>query len=362
MSKKDFGALLQTPPALLGSAGRSGVLIGTLGCLELNLKGHPFPGWSTAETRKAVADALMGVLLKMRRRKWTFVAEMKELSLDERYLLIERGQLTGTMAARQDGVYVLINDAQDTECFINDEEHMLVQSFFPGEEGFKHAQAEMRRMLADFCKKLPVAHDPVFGYLSCDPTKGGEAAFFSTMLHLPGLRLARHMRRIQQAMDDMGVYLTPLSSTSKEDEGDMYLLHSPAATIGKMDTAIQTMKQTVEALHRHELYARAKLLEKGGNATRVAEAIVRAYELLLRSTTLKYKTMLGAISMLRLGLHYELIETKANPDELLSRAFLEAAPAHLVYTRGLVKQRARRKARADYARELLQDKLGARLK
>lgn len=349
--------LLNKLPALIGHAGGGNVLIGVLGSLEFNLKGSPFPGWSTAESRHTVAETLLGTLRKMRRRRWVFAAEMPELSQEERLLLMERGQLTGAMAARQDGVHVLINDEQDTECFINDEEHCLVQTFFPGEGALAQAHEEMSRLLADFVKKLPIAHDAIFGYLSCDPAKGGEALFFSALLYLPGLRLTRHMSRVQEALDELGLFLSPIFPAQKKDEGDLYLLHSPAAMAGKLEMALSTMRLALDNLVRQELYARSRLLEAPKTATRVREGIIGACKLLLQAEKLKYRELLSALSMLRLGMYYGFVRAEAAPAEVaeaLSRAFVENAPVHMLYARHLTKPRDRRRARALYARELME--------
>ena len=360
----ELQALLEQAPALIGHAGGSGVFLGTLGCIEINLRGNPFPGWSTAEDRAAVAETLLDTIHKMRRRKWVFEAEMRQLSHDERLVLIERGQITAAMAARQDGVYVLLNDRQDTECYINDEEHFLLKTFYPGEDGFSQAQSELRRVLADLCKKLPVAQDEVFGYLSCDPTKGGEALFFANMLYLPGLRMGRHMVRVQRALDEMGVFLSPVFYTSKRsDESDLYLLHSPAAVAGKMQAAIKTMRLATDALCKQELYARAKMVEEPKGAARVQEGIRKAYSTLTESDKLKYRELLAAISALRLGLHYGILSTETGQEEtaeLIGKAFAQNAPAHMVHAQGLMKQRERREARARYARELVLQKLRVR--
>ena len=335
--------------------------MGFLGCLEFNLRGHAFPGWSSAESRRAVAQELLAMLLKMRRRKWAFTAEMAQLSQAERLLLLERAQITGAMAARQDGVHVLINDRQDTECYINDEEHFLLKAFFPGEEGLRAAQAELGRLLADFGKKLPIAHDAVFGYLSCDPAKGGEALFFSCLLHLPALKLARHMLCAQSALDEMGVFLSPIFTTEqKVDPGDMYLLHSPAAATGKLDAALKTMELANSAICTQELHAREKLLEQPRQAARVRSLLDRAYHLLTRSDKLKYRDLLSSLSLLRLGLSCGILRAEAGSDEtaaLLNRAYYQNAPLHMTHALGLTRQSERLQTRARCARELVLDQL-----
>ena len=359
MMRSDIEALLKRPPSLIWHAGGEGVVLGTLGCVELNLNGHPFPGWSSTESRRAVADKLLPVLKALPQRRWDLCVEMKELSFEERHVLMERGQLTNTMAARQDGVYLLVNDAQDTECFINDEEHLVLQTFFPGENAVDHALAEMQPIFEALKEKLDVAHDSVFGYLSCDPAKSGETIFFSSLVHLPALRISKYMTKVQHALDEMSVYISPLfPCTGKKEWGDVYLIHSPAELPGHMDTSLRTMKATLDALSKQEMYARAKLLEDAKTAARLKADIAAAWQNI--PSSLRYKQVLEALSLLRLGLDCKLIHTDTpahEVSELVGDLLLSTGPAYQRFSQRIHTQRERRKCRADRLKALAQDQL-----
>ncbi|MBR5186664.1 MAG: ATP--guanido phosphotransferase, partial [Akkermansia sp.] len=57
-----------------------GVVIGSIVRMVRNLPGYPFPGWSTAEARVAVAEKLLPVIPGMRGYKTSFCAELSQLS------------------------------------------------------------------------------------------------------------------------------------------------------------------------------------------------------------------------------------------------------------------------------------------
>lgn len=364
MIRDDLKMILPTLPAYVRHAAGSGVYLGTLGRLELNLAGYPFPGWSSADSRAKVADTLLDVVKKMRRKKWGFCSEIQELSYEERLLLLEREQLTCAMAARQDGVYVLLNDRQDTECYINDEEHLLIQTFYPASahdsaaDDALHAYTETKQLRDALVKKLPIAHDAGFGYLTSDPAKAGDGLFFSFLIHIPALRMARHMSQIQRALEELGVFKSPVFSSYEKSSGDIYMIHSPASAPGKSRKTLSEMKATLAELVKHELQARARLLNDPKSAAHVKEEVRRAHTTLKYAESLSYSDLLHSLSMLRLGLFYGLLQADTSAvAETMSRAYIEAAPASLCYLHQLSTRSERRKARAAYARSLALDKL-----
>lgn len=73
-----------------------------------NLKGYPFPGWSTAESRDAVLAALLPVVRMMRGYRNGCEFDMSELSYEQRCALLECKLLTPCMAARGAGCHVVL--------------------------------------------------------------------------------------------------------------------------------------------------------------------------------------------------------------------------------------------------------------
>lgn len=358
MSQMNLQALLKDMPAMLSHAGDSDVLLGAMCCFELNLKGNPFPGWSTSESRKQVADTLLEALHRIPSRKWVYCAEMKDLSINERMVLFERNQITVSMAARQDGVHVLINDTQDSECCINDEEHLLVQTFYPGSSAvLENACDETKKLMEEICKELPVARDPIFGYVSSNPSKSGDAIYISALMHLPGMRLRRHLVQVRRALDEMGIFISPLFSLhDTRDTADLYLLHSPLAAKGKLNEMMCILVNAIVSLYRHELLARAKMVDTKKSTDRILTSITNAYNKLLESKYLKYDDMLRALSFVRLGLYYDFVVSKLPDKELgyaISRMMYETSPVYMANALGYEKQRARRRARAEKVREIM---------
>lgn len=359
MTNSYLTPLLQRLPALVGQAGKSGVMLGTVCSIDLNLKGFPFVGWSTAESRCAVQKLLLPVIDKLAPCKWVLRAPLEELTQELRYLLLERGQITPTLAARRDNASVLINDQQDTLCLINDEEHLSFQRFTPG-AAFDASAADSLLQLRDaLAHELPLAYSGVFGYTMGDPTKSGEALYFSVLMRLPALRLDRRLEAVFRALEDMEVFYSPLFPGFKEDVGDLYLLHAPSAPLHKREQLLERMQYITHDLARQELNARARLLQGAKSAAKLQKATAAALRSLSHAKQLKYKDMLESLSLIRLGLDTGLLKA-ARPkkaEQLLCRAYLEAAPAFLRFCRDCRTRTASRKARAAYMQELFTQSL-----
>lgn len=362
--------LVARTPAIIQAAGGIGVYMGARGISELNLRGACFPGWAEPEECRRIAEQILPHVRKLRRYNWAFEAEMCSLPVEERYVLAERLQLSLPMSARQDGVHVLINQEQNAECYINDEEHLLIQEFFPkktsNDEPLELAYKEMSGVLSALAHELPVAYDSTFGYLSSDPSKAGDALFFSALLHLPALRIARQMEDTQQALEDMRFYLTPVFSLSDHDrdEGDVYLLNTYGAPRGKIEQTLDAAITTINDLIHKELYARQKLQNASKSSAGVRRSISRAYESLISGKPMKRKDMLRNTSLLRLGIHCQYIKTETTDSEtgtLLGEAYAYTAPAYMACASGMLKQSERIAARGKYMQTLMLHKLNASL-
>lgn len=358
--RQDLEPLLRTLPRLLAHAADEGVILGTLGSMELNLAGYPFPGWSHAESRRAVAQTLLPLLQELPQYEWALSTEMTELSETERYLLMERGQLTPTMAARQDGVYLLLNKEQDTECFINDEEHLHLQKFYPGASGTEKALHELSELRGTLLRQLTPAHDAVFGYLSYDPSKSGAQIFFSYLAFLPGLGLAKHIPKMKRALDEMGLFISPLFGYRKKEVGDLWLIHSPASAESQLEATVAELKQILADITHQELQARERLIDSPRGENRLRKLVSEAHKDLTRASLLRYNRMLEALALLRLGGFYGWLQAETTPAqccEQIARAYQETAPVHQTWRCNIPTQRERQKARAAYTRELIETRL-----
>ena len=128
---KSFSSLLRKHPPWFVNPGEEGdVIIGSMARVVRNLEGHRFPGWSTDEGRRAVADLLLPLIKQLPGNKTTaYCAEMTQLNYTQRRVLLERKLISQCMAARQNECHIVLNGKQDISFMINEEEHLVMHLF-----------------------------------------------------------------------------------------------------------------------------------------------------------------------------------------------------------------------------------------
>ena len=275
-----------------------GVVIGSIVRMVRNLPGHPFPGWSTAESRAAVAEKLLPVIQSMRGYKTSFCAELSQLSYGERRALLTRKQLTPCMAARQDGCYVVIPQRKPMLLMVNEEEHLVAHSFHNGLNLLDGVQNLLQ--LHDRLEEgIEFAHSAQQGYLTSIPAEAGDAMQLYCVLHLPALCMANMMGQVTKAMEKLHVSISPYYSDAQDDTGHLYVLFSIPGPEDSMEEMLESFEYVIGHLVRREQQVRRKLLATPGQ--HLEDAISRAYGLLTSCRRLALKELRDAVSLLRLG-------------------------------------------------------------
>lgn len=354
--------LCSEPPAFVRSCGGSSVLVGHNTLMEFNLSGYPFPGWSEARDRRTVAEAILPALDRIfPSDEWVLQAEVQQLTREERMLLFEREQLTSTMAAREDGVHVLLNRAQDTCVFINDEEHLLIQTYHPG--GLEDLKRAREVALADqqrFLKHLPVAFNKKAGMLFSDPYKSGEGVWVAALVYLPGIMQTYRNYDLADSMSELGILCLPALSHTKNEKGDMYWLCSPTTQDLGDDATYDAFFRTIHELCDREEEARHDIMRNTVSLHFLHNEMDSAFATLTKKKSLSYRDLLHAFSMLRIGLAIGKFTTDTpvqKVHQLIARAYTEALPTYLQLARNGRTRKERRALRASIIKSLINDEL-----
>ncbi len=325
-----FSTLLKTVPSWLTTEGdMADVAIATLGRLVRNLPGHPFPGWSSAKSRRAVVDALLPRLLERPGFKSAFHADMAELKLEQRRLLLERKLITPCMAARQEGCHVIIPRRQDVSIMLNEEEH-LVAHFYQQGLSLNNVLTDMRRFASALEKDFTFAHDAAHGYLTSLPAEAGEGMQLYIVLHLPALTMADTADQISRGLEKLQINIAPFYNGMQEDTGNIYVLFTQAVPLGQADETMAQFEEVANTLILREIQMRTKLLST--NPFELSDRLGRAFGLLCYAMRLTYREMLDALSLLRLGHRCGMFSWEQDDREVIGNIAalnVELAPAHL---------------------------------
>ncbi len=330
-----LSTLLKNTPPWLGTEGEmADIAVASLGRLVRNLPGHSFPGWSTDESRRAVVDKLLPALLARPGFKSAFHADMAELNLEERRLLLERKLITPCMAARQEGCHVIIPRKQDISVMLNEEEHLVAHFFRQGVD-FNNILTDMQRFAAALEKNIAFAHDAAHGYLTSLPSEAGEGMQLYVLLHLPALTMADTAEQIGRGLEKLQVNIAPFYSGMQEDTGNSYVLFTNAIPSGKIKEVLAEFEEVTSTLILREVQMRTKLMTT--SPFELSDRLGRAFGLLCYAMRLTYREMLDALSLLRLGNQCGMFAWEQDAQDMINRVVslnVELAPTHLAWQDG----------------------------
>lgn len=291
-----------------------GVVVGSIVRMVRNLPGYPFPGWSTEESRAAVAAELLPVLKSLRGYKTAFCTEMSKLSYGERRVLLTRKQLTPGMAARQDGCYIMIPQRRPNIIMVNEEEHLVIHTFRNG-LNLEDGVAELQQLDDLLQEQLTFAHTAQHGYLTSIPSEAGDAMQLYCLLHLPALSTANMMNQVTKALEKLHVSISPYFSDAQDDTGHLFVLFSIPGPEDSIEEMMESFQEVVGHIVLRERQVRRKLLAEPG--LHLQDAIARAYGLLTNCRRLSIKELRDAVSLLRLGTLLGLITWAEDEREIL---------------------------------------------
>ncbi len=328
----NFKTLLKAPPCWVrGTRDDDDTVLTTAVRMVRNLPGHCFPGWSTAEDRAAVANEILPVLSSHPRFRSCHRAEMTELNYRERCILLERKQITPGMAARRDGCHLLISRDQEIFAMVNEEEHLCVHVAAPGFDVKRvmDTAADIARHLE---RKLHFASNAQNGYLTSLPQESGEGLQLFAVLHLPTLSMTGSMEKVNRAMEQLHLNIAPFTGDA-EDCSHLYVIYTCPFPTGGTTVMTEHFSDLCRILAMKELRMGDLEFEREDGPDPV-DIIYRSYGLLSYAYALDYRELLGALSLIRLGLQRYLLISNAEgenkfimPKEVLR--LYELSPATL---------------------------------
>ena len=333
---KSFNALLNKRPPWFSQVGAGGeIILGSMARVVRNLPGHCFPGWSTEEGRKAVANILLPVILELPGNKSAaFSAELSNLSYTQRRVLLERKQISHSMAARQSGCHIVINGKQDTVFMINEEEH-LVMHFFSTDADCLPVLKRASTITQTLEKKLQFATNANGDNLTSLPTEAGCGVQLYTILHLPGLVTANMMQQVHRGLEKTGLSLSPFYQNLGDDAGNLFVVYTAPIPQGEEEEVAEMLREITSTLQVRECQVRNRLIQNPETTSLIPDLVNRAYGILRYACRMEYKEFITSLSMLKLGLSVGFIQpTTLTPVELLnkfSEYMLETAPYHAEY-------------------------------
>lgn len=346
----DVNDLMRTPGAWLdGSGEESEIVLSSRARIARNLQGHRFTHNCDAGELGEILRLSMEAASHARSFKGGVTAEMGEISMLDRQILVERHLISRDFASESAHRGLVFTSDETLGLMVNEEDHLRIQSFA---SGFDLGSAFRRANDLDdqLAPELVLAYHERLGYLTACPTNLGTGMRVSVLIHLPGLVHSKEIHRLLESLRKLSHSARGLYGEGSEVMGNFFQLSNSAALGTPEEVILKNLREMVVKVITYERRSREMLFRK---ARRLLEDKVwRAYGLLRYSRSVSTKEALSLISAVRMGVGAGLVTDV--PVRTLNELLVYIQPAHLQKVKGApMDPQERDVARADYIREAL---------
>lgn len=306
--------LLQTMPTWVALSGDDhDTILASAIRLGRNLPDIRFPGWSTKESRQQVINLLQPILLTLPCMKKSAWADMADLAVNERQLLLDRNLITQELAARQDGCAALISGKQEISILLNEEDHLSIMARTAGKNLNKLYNA-ISAVDKHIEQSIDYAYDPQLGYLTADPARLGSGMRASIILHLPALTLEEEFPKIKKALAEMKIGIQGLWGTDIAPAGNLYEMFTTSDLDDQPRDVIAQLSATASHLALQEDKARKHII-----STRIhqfLDRLGRSIGILQNAQLMSYRECLDHLSWLRVATSLGIINWEDEAEQL----------------------------------------------
>ena len=215
----------------------SDIVISTRIRLARNLDGYRFPLAFSEDEALQVEQAVTHAVQDSAKlgEMFSYFA-IKDLSLLQRQILVEKHLISPQLASKEVVGSVLLSSDESISIMVNEEDHLRIQCMtasFQLKKAYEQADKVDRALEV----ALPYAFRNDFGYLTSCPTNIGTGLRASVMMHLPALTLTGQMNQIINAMTRLGMTVRGIYGEGSENLGNVYQV-SNQITLGKTEDDI----------------------------------------------------------------------------------------------------------------------------
>ena len=245
---------------------------------------------------------------------------------------------------------LLLEEDFNVSIMINEEDHIRIQTFGPGDAINASWKAAAR--VDDLIEGVvEFAFDKDYGYLTACPTNVGTGMRASFMIHLPMLERTGQIRNLIPAISKFGIAIRGIYGEGSESKGGIFQI-SNQVTLGKSELdIIQGLQSVTKNVIDKENWLREKMLEK--HRLDIENNIFRAYGVLAHSRKTTVKEAMDMLSEIRLGYAMGILNLP-KPGKSLYQIMMEVQYGHLMRVSGKeLNETAQDVARAEYLRNVL---------
>ncbi len=300
----------------------SDVIISSRVRLSRNIEGIPFVSKSKEGQLSAINEKLKSIVPALGYGlKYINLTDIDDLNKE---VLVEKHLISPEFAkSKNPYTAIIINDEENICIQVNEEDHIKIQVFSSGldVENLMNLAIEIDQKLEDL---IPYSVSKKYGYLTACPTNVGTGLKISVLAHLPALSLTGNIRKVLNAVNNLGMSIRGLYGEGSKVEGDIYQI-SNNQTLGVTEKEItKNLKLISQKIIEQERLARKFLAKKGEE---LEDKVYRDYGVLSNARKLSEEEAQELLSSVKLGTDLGII--KELNDSKISKLILETKSANV---------------------------------
>lgn len=326
MGKEKF----KLPPSLLEQtpwpSGANPLWPASVFTLRRNVAKYNFPPKISPRENGQVLELLKNGLLACVELNGPLFFNAEELSPLEKEFLFEHFLSLESFQNATEGQGVALEASGRLLALVNVQDHLQLH-LLDGKGEWEKAWNLLTKIESSLASKTDFAYSKKFGFLTADPNLCGTGLVVHLYLHLPALIRTGQLSEVLIKQKEEEVEAISMEGNLEEIVGDILVLRN-AYTLGLSEEKIlHALHGTAMKLTALEKALRAELKTK--NDIEIRDQISRAYGLLLHSYKLQTKEVLGALSLLKLGVDLGWVSGIA--DAKINEIFFKCRHSHLAH-------------------------------
>ena len=306
-----------------GTAIDEDVVISTRVRVARNISKYRFPSYMTVDESDSLTDDILNGMKEVIDDNYRFI-RIRDISPRDQMVYIEDHLISPNLIERKDKSSFLIRNDERAIIMINEEDHIRIQTLFPG---FNLTDAW--KLCSDIddklSEKLEYAFDEKWGYLTACPTNVGTGMRASVMLHLPCITMSKTINSLIEGLREIGLTVRGLYGEGSEAHGYLYQI-SNQVTLGESEEdIIGKLNKVVYQIIQRERKTREYL--KKNNSIDFENRIYRSYGILSYARIMSSKEAITHLSNLRLGWEMGLFSNDEIKD--IFNLMIEIQPANI---------------------------------
>lgn len=273
------------------------VVISTRVRVARNLSKYKYPAYMTVGESDALTDDILNSMKDALDDNYRFI-RVRDISPRDQMVYIEEHLISPNMIQRKDKSSFLIRNDEKATVMINEEDHIRIQTLFPG-FNLKDAWELCSDIDDKLGEKLDYAFDDRWGYLTACPTNVGTGLRASVMLHLPCITITKTINSLIEGLREIGLTVRGLHGEGSEAIGYLYQV-SNQVTLGEPEEEIiGKLNKVVYQIVKRERKTREYL--KQSKSIELENRIYRSYGILSHARIMTSREAMDHLSNIRLG-------------------------------------------------------------